>query len=80
MKTTAGCLGFVSPARPEGKRTVVAVLAVGDLAWPDAQGSGLQISGARGLIFEIDLRTARVSSFGGARSILAKLGPGRRLN
>jgi hypothetical protein len=79
-RTTAGRLPFVSPSGPEAKRAVYAVLAVGDLAWPAFWGPNHVVSGDRGLIFEIDVRTGRVSSFGGTRSALAKLGPGRRLN
>jgi hypothetical protein len=62
-----------------GKRPVFAVLAVGDLAWPAFWGPGQNVPGDRGLIFRIDVRTARVSSLGGTRASLGKLGPSRRL-
>jgi hypothetical protein len=79
-RTPAWRLGFTSRSRPEGKRIVFAVLAAGDLAWPAFWGPGQLVPGDRGLIFSIDARTARVTSFGGTRSALAKLGPGRRLS
>ncbi|MDX6553902.1 MAG: hypothetical protein QOD86_97 [Miltoncostaeaceae bacterium] len=67
-RTTAWRLGFISRSRPEGKRPVFAVLAVGDLAWPAFWGPGQNVPGDRGLIFRIDVRTARVSSLGGTRA------------